>query len=58
MEFVRCQPSPLLLDTRIKRCVLMSEITPELAYAGEVWEEHVKLVKQLETLRMIAAKTI
>lgn len=44
------------LDTRIKRYILMNVIVPKLEYAGEVWEGNGKLVKQLETVQMTAAK--
>ena len=46
------------LDTRIKRCVLMNVIGPKLEYSGEVWEGNAKLVKQLETVQMSAAKNV
>ena len=46
------------LDTRIKRCILMSVIVPKLEYAGEVWEGNAKLVKKFETIPMTAAKKI
>ena len=46
------------VDTRTKRCVLMNVIVPKLEYAGEVWEWNAKLVKQLETVQMTAAKKI
>ena len=45
------------LDTRIKICILTVVIVPKLEYA-EVWQENAKLVKQLETVHMIAAKKI
>ena len=35
------------LDTRIKRCILMSVIVPKLDYAGEVWEGNTKFEKQM-----------
>ena len=44
------------LDTRMKRCILMNVIVPKLEYAREVWEGNAKLVKQLETVQMTAAK--
>ena len=44
------------LDTKIKRCILMNVILPKLEYAGEVWEGDAKIVKQLETVQMTAAK--
>ena len=45
------------LDTinRIRRCILMNVIVPKLEYA-QVWEGNAKLVKQLETVQMTAAK--
>ena len=43
------------LDTRIKRCILMTMIVPKPEYA-EVWEGNAKLVKQLETVQMTAAE--
>ena len=46
------------LDARIKGCILMCVIVPKLEYAGEVWEGNAKIVKQLETVRMTAAKKI
>ena len=46
------------LDTRIKICILIDVIVPKLEYAGEVWEGNAKLVKQLETVQMTAAKKI
>ena len=48
------------LDTinRIKRCILMNLIVPKLEYAGEVWEGNAKLVKQLETVQVTAAKRV
>ena len=46
------------LDARIKICVLINAIVPNPEYAGEVWEENVKLVKQLETAQMTAAKKV
>ena len=45
------------LDTRIKRCILIHVIVPKLEYA-EVWEGNAKLVKQLETVQMTAAKKV
>ena len=45
------------VDTRIKICILINVIVPKLEYAGEVWEENAKFVKQLETaVQMTAAK--
>ena len=44
------------LDTRIKKCILINVIAPELEYAGEVWEGNANLVEQLETLQMKAAE--
>ena len=46
------------LDTRVKRCMLIDVIVPKLGYAGEAWEGNVKLVKQLETGQMTAAKKV
>ena len=46
------------LDTRIKICILMNVIVPKLEYSGEVWEGNENFVKQLETVRMTAAKNI
>ena len=43
------------LDTRIKRCILMSVIVPKLDYAGEVWEGNTKFEKQMETVQVTAA---
>ena len=51
-------PTDSHLDTRIKRCILMNVIVPKLEYAGEVWEGNAKLVKQLETLWVTAAKKV
>ena len=42
---------------RIKRCILMNVIVPELEYS-EVWERNVKLAEKLETVHMAAAKKI
>ena len=36
----------------------MSVIVPKLEYAGEVWGGNAKLVKQLETVQMTAAKKV
>ena len=33
-------------------------IVPKLDYAGDIWEGNAKLVKQLETVQMTAAKKI
>ena len=44
------------LDTRIKRCIMINVIVRKLEYAGEVWEGNAKLVKQLQTVQMTAAK--
>ena len=44
------------LDTRIIRRILM--IAPKLEYAGKVMEGNAKLVKQLETVQMTAAKKV
>ena len=46
------------LDTRIKICILINVIVPELDYAGEGWKGNAKFVKQLETVQMTAAKKI
>ena len=46
------------LDTRIKICILINVIVPKLEYAREVWEGNAKLVKQLETVHMTAAKKV
>ena len=46
------------LDTRIKRCILMNVIVPQLEYAGDVGKGNAKLVKQMETVRMTAVKHI
>ena len=46
------------LDTRIKICILINVIVPKLEYEGEVWEGNAYFVKQLETVRMTAAKKI
>ena len=45
------------LDTRIKICILRNVIVPKLEYA-QVWEGNAKLVKNLETVPMTAAKRI
>ena len=45
-------------DTRIKVCILINAIVPKLEYAGEVWEGNAKLVRQLETVQMTAAKKV
>ena len=44
------------LDTRIKICILINVIVPKLEYAVEVGEGNAKLVKQLKTVQMTAAK--
>lgn len=46
-----------LLDTRIKRCILMDVMVSRLEYAG-VREWHTKLVKPPGTAQMAAAKGI
>ena len=51
-------PTDSHLDTRMKICILIDVIVPKLEYAGEVWEGNAKLVKQLETVQMTAAKKI
>ena len=33
-------------------------VVPKLEYAGKVWEGNAKLVKQLETVQMTAAKKV
>ena len=43
------------LATRMKRCSRMNVTVPKLTYAGKVWEENAKFVKQLETVQMTAA---
>ena len=43
-------------DTRINIFMLINVIAPKLEYAGGVWEGNAKLVKQLETVQMTAAK--
>ena len=48
----------LHLDTRIKICILINVGVPKLEHAGEVWEGNAKLVKQLQTMQMTAAKNI
>ena len=42
----------------IKICVLINVIVPKLEYAGEAWQGNAKLVKQLETVQMAAAKKV
>ena len=42
----------------IKICVLINVIVPKLEYAGEAWQGNAKLVKQLETVQMAAAKNV
>ena len=49
-------PTDPHLDTRIKICIPTYVIAPKLEYAGEAWEGNAKLVKQLETVQMTAAK--
>ena len=44
------------LDTRIKIRILIKVIVPKLEYAGKVWKGNAKFVKQLETVRMAAAR--
>ena len=46
------------IATRIKRCILINVIVPKLKYEGEVREGNAKLVKQLETVQMAAAKKV
>ena len=47
-----------ILSDQHQICVLMSAIVPKSEYAGEIWEENAKFVKQLETVQMTAAKKI
>ena len=49
-------PTDSNLDTRIEICILSNVIVPTQRYAEEVWEGNTKLVKQLETVQMTAAK--
>ena len=44
------------LDTRMTLCILINVIVPRRTYAGEVMEADAEDVKQLERLRMAAAK--
>ena len=46
--------SHLLIDNRIKRCIMAKVIVPKLEY-GEVWEGNAKSVKQLETAVQMTA---
>ena len=46
------------LDITIKICILINVIVPKLEYAGQVWQENAKFVKQLDTVQMTAAKNI
>ena len=46
------------LHTRIKICILIYVIVPKLEYAGEVWEGNAKVLRQLETAQVTAAKKI
>ena len=46
------------LHTRITICILVNVIVPKLEHAVEVWEGNAKLVKQLETVQMAAAKKV
>ena len=46
------------LDTRIKKCILMNVIVPNLEYAGDEREGNAKLVKQVATVQMTAAKKV
>ena len=55
MDATRTDPH---LDTRIKICILLNVIVPNLEYAGEVWEGNAKFVKQLETAQVTAGKKI
>ena len=49
-------PTDSLLDTRIKICILMNVIVLKLEHIEEIWDGNAKLVKQLETVQMTAAK--
>ena len=49
-------PTDSNIDTRIEICILSNVIVPTQRYAEEVWEGNTKLVKQLETVQMTAAK--
>ena len=51
-------PTDSHLDTRIKICITINAIVPKLQYAGVVWEGKARLVKQLESVQMAAAKRI
>ena len=57
MDAILPGPDPHL-DTRIKRCMLMNVIVPNIDYAGEVWEGNAKFAQQLEAVQMTAAKLI
>ena len=46
------------VDSRAKMCILMNVIVRKLEYPGEVWGGNAKLVKQLETVQMTAAKKV
>ena len=46
------------LDTTNKICILINVIAPKVEYAGELWGGNAKLVKQLETVQMSAAKNV
>lgn len=46
------------LDTRIKICILMNLIVPQLVYAGEVWKGNAKSAKNVEIVQMTATKKI
>ena len=46
------------LDTTNKICILINVIAPKVEYAGELWGGNAKLVKQLETMHMTAAKKV
>ena len=39
-------------------CILINVVVPKVEYAGEVWEGNAKLLKQLETVQMAAAKKV
>ena len=46
------------LDTRVKRCILMNVILCQSQICREVCEGNAKLVNELETVRMTAAKKV
>ena len=45
------------VDTRIKICILMNVIVPNLEYT-EAWKGNATVVKQLEAVEMTAAKKV